>query len=283
MKKITLMAALIVAFSMNSQNTLLDEGFDDIATLTEYTVVNVSDDPNLDILQGSTTVFDSFDGDPTAYLGFNFNATGGSVIDLYVITPELNLSNGDELTFYTRTATASNFPDRLEIRLDTDASGTAPTSSDNGSYTELLLEINPTLTIGGYPEDWEQQVVTISGLPDGGLVTKVAFRYWVTDGGPLGSNSNYIGIDRLVVDAALSTEDILSSNLNVFVDSKQLKINSSESLTEMKLFNLLGQNVKTVSLEGNSNTVDLSLLPTGLYVSQISSANATTSLKILNK
>ncbi|AWH74409.1 hypothetical protein DCS32_09630 [Dokdonia sp. Dokd-P16] len=283
MKKITLIAALIVAFSMNSQNTLLDEGFDDVTTLTDYTVVNVSDDPNLDILQGSTAVFDSFDGDPTAFLGLNFNATGGSVIDLYVITPELNLSNGDELTFYTRTATASSFPDRLEVRLDTDASGTAPTSSDNGSYTELLLEINPTLTIGGYPEDWEQQVVTISGLPDGGLVTKVAFRYWVTDGGPLGSNSNYIGIDRLVVDAALSTEDILSNDLNVFVDSKQLKINSSESLTEIKLFNLLGQNVKTVPLEGNFNTVDLSLIPTGLYVSQISSANATTSLKILNK
>lgn len=283
MKQITLIAALLALFTMNAQNTLIDEGFDDITTLTDYSIVNVSDQPNLDIFQGNPAVFTAFDGADDAYLGMNFNSTAGSIIDVYFITPELNLSNGDILTFQTRTGAGSTFPDRLEVRLDTDASGAEPTASDNGSYTELLLEINPDLAAGGYPEDWEEQTVTMTGLPDGGIITKVAFRYWVTDGGPAGNNSNFIGIDRLVVDAALSTEEVLIEGLEVFVSSKTLTINSNESLTELKLYNLLGQNVKTVSLNGTSNTVDLNELPTGLYVSQISSANAMTSIKILNK
>ncbi len=283
MKQITLIAAFLVAFITNAQNTLIDEGFDDITTLTDYTVLNVSDTPNTDIFQGNDGVFESFDGASTSYLGMNFNATGGSTIDLYFITPELNLSNGDQLTFYTRTGAASAFPDRLEVRLDPDGSGTEPTSSSNGSYTDVLLEINPSLAVGGYPEDWEQQVITISGLPDGGVITKVAFRYWVTDGGPAGSNSNYIGIDRLTVDATLSTEELLTQGLQVSVQSKTLTINSQEELSNLKIFNLLGQVVRTVSLSGNTATEDLNDLPTGVYVAQISGVNASTSVKIVNK
>jgi len=284
MKQITIIAAFFLAvFTTNAQNTLIDEGFDDITTLTDYTVLNVSDTPNTDIFQGNDTVFEAFDGASTSYLGMNFNSTGGSVIDVYFITPELNLSNGDELTFYTRTGAASAFPDRLEVRLDPDGSGTEPTSSSNGSYTDVLLEINPSLAVGGYPEDWEQQVVTMSGLPDGGVITKVAFRYWVTDGGPTGNNSNYIGIDRLTVDATLSTEELLVQGLNVSVASKTLTINSQEELVNAKIFNLLGQDVRSSSLSGNTDTVDLNDLPTGVYVAQISSATASTSIKIVNK
>ena len=49
MKKITLLAAFFVAFTMNAQ--LLNEGFDDITTLVDYTVLNVSDIPNTDFFQ----------------------------------------------------------------------------------------------------------------------------------------------------------------------------------------------------------------------------------------
>jgi hypothetical protein len=70
--------------------------------------------------------------------------------------------------------------------------GTLP--EDLGDFTTLLLDINPTLTVGGYPEIWTQYSINISGVgaPTQG---RFAFRYYVTNGGPSGANSNYIGVD----------------------------------------------------------------------------------------
>jgi hypothetical protein len=70
------------------------------------------------------------------------------------------------------------------------------TSTSVGDFTNLLLEINPNLVTGGYPESWTLFTVTLSGVgtPTTG---RLAFRYFVTDGGPSGANSNYIGIDTV--------------------------------------------------------------------------------------
>ncbi|MBE2235907.1 MAG: choice-of-anchor J domain-containing protein, partial [Anaerolinea sp.] len=48
----------------------------------------------------------------------------------------------------------------------------------------------------GYPQSWTQYTVTLSGLP-ANASGRLAFRYFVTDGGPSGNNSNYIGIDTV--------------------------------------------------------------------------------------
>ena len=60
----------------------------------------------------------------------------------------------------------------------------------------LLLSVNPTLTTTGYPNTWTQFSSAISGL-SGPTNAAIAFRYFVTDGGPQGANSSYIGIDTL--------------------------------------------------------------------------------------
>ncbi|MGK0294535.1 MAG: hypothetical protein ACI884_000687, partial [Ulvibacter sp.] len=184
---------------------LLEEGFDDITTLAGagWTSVNASDViGTTDWAQGSTTVFDSQTGAADSYMSGNYNNTAGSIINNWMITPVLNLENGDEITFWTRTGTGSNWPDRLELRLSPDGTATAPASpTDVGSYTELLLEVNPALTTGGYPEVWTEFTAVVSGLT-GAVNTSVAFRYFVTDAGPTGTNSNYIGIDTLSIDEA---------------------------------------------------------------------------------
>lgn len=281
MKQITFIAALLVAFSMNAQ--LLDEGFDDITTLTGYSVVNVSDAPNTDIFQGNPNVFPAFDGDEDDYLGMNFNTTAGSVVDLYFITPALDLENGDILTFYTRTGEGSNFPDRLEVRLDLDGSDILPSSTDNGSYTELLLEINPDLATGGYPETWEQQTITIAGLPAEGATTKVAFRYWVTDGGPAGNNSNFIGLDRLVVEEQLSLEDLSIFDFNYSVFDGEMRLIANEPLQRVAIYNLLGQSVLDQKLSSTNEVVSINALTTGVYVAQATIAGKTESFKIIKK
>ncbi|QIE60720.1 T9SS type A sorting domain-containing protein [Rasiella rasia] len=184
---------------------LLTEDFVDITTLpgAGYDLINVSDAPGAtDWLQGNDGVFPAQSGAPTEYIAANFNNTGGSVINNFMITPPLDLENGDEIIFWSRsteTTPGFDFPDRLEVRIDPTGADTDPANStDVGSYTELLLEINPTLASMGYPEVWTQFTATVSGL-SGTVNTRVAFRYWVTNAGPFGSNSDYIGIDSLVI------------------------------------------------------------------------------------
>ncbi|NUM47805.1 MAG: hypothetical protein HUU38_24120, partial [Anaerolineales bacterium] len=176
------------------------EDFADITALAGWFAQNNSNPlGTTGWFQGNDTVFPAHAGAPTAYIGANFNNTAGvGTISNWLLTPELTLNNGDTLSFWTRTATGSIWPDRLQVRLSTAGASTnvGAGAEDVGDFTTLLLDINPTLASGGYPESWTQYTVTVSGL-SGTTSGRFAFRYYVTNGGPSGSNSNYIGIDTV--------------------------------------------------------------------------------------
>lgn len=176
----------------------LVEGFEDITTLPGAGwVENNLSSPigTIGYFQGNLTVFTQYAG--AGYLGVNYNS-GASIATLsnWMMTPALTLYNGATVSFYTRTATGSSWPDRLEVRMSTNgaSSDVGTTATSVGDFTNVLLTVNPSLAAGGYPEVWTQYTATISGL-SGPTEGRLAFRYYVTDGGPSGSNSNYIGID----------------------------------------------------------------------------------------
>lgn len=141
--------------------------------------------------------------------GANFNCTSGAnTISGWLITSQLTaLQNGNDVSFWTRKSTPDSFPDRLEVRLCLDttpdscgaAGSTGATSTDVGSFTNLLVSVNPTLITGVYPTTYTQFTVTLAGLPAGLNNGRVAFRYFVTDGGPAGNNSDIISIDDVLV------------------------------------------------------------------------------------
>ena len=188
----------------------LTQGFDDITTLpgAGWFFQNNSSPLGLtDWFQGNDAVFPAHAGAPTAYIGANFNNTGGvGTISNWMLTPEMPLFNGDSISFWTRTGAGSIWPDRLELRLSTSGSSTnvGTLATDVGAFTTLLLSVNPTLVQGGYPEVWTQYTATLTGIP-AGATGRYGFRYFVTNGGPSGSNSNYIGIDTLQITDAPCT------------------------------------------------------------------------------
>jgi subtilisin-like proprotein convertase family protein len=152
-----------------------------------------------------TTAFPANSGAPTAYIAANFqNTTGAGTISNWLFTPSVTVKNGDQLTFYTRKRTPNpdDFPDRLQVRLSTNGASVnvGATATSVGDYTNLLLDINPTLVAGAYPLTWTQYTVTITGVP-APVTGRLAFRYFVTDGGPLGNNSDFIGIDDVIYTA----------------------------------------------------------------------------------
>ncbi|MBI3139899.1 MAG: choice-of-anchor J domain-containing protein, partial [Sphingobacteriales bacterium] len=148
--------------------------------------------------QGNTSVFPSQAGAPTAYIGANFNNTSGAgTISNWLFMPNISIKNGDVFTFYTRTVSAPAFADRLQVRMSLNGASTNAGANESsvGDFTTLLLEINPSLSPSGYPNAWTQFTVTISGVPTP-TSGRLAFRYFVTNAGPAGSNSDYIGIDE---------------------------------------------------------------------------------------
>ena len=179
---------------------ILNEGFDNIANLPGWVMINHSEPLGPDgWFQGLDTAFPAFDGSPTAYIAANFNnASGVGTISNWLLTAQVRLESGSRLSFYTRTE-ISQFPDRLQVRMSTNGASTnvGTGALDVGDFTSLLLDINPTYTIGGYPETWTQFTVNISGVAPGTL-GRLAFRYFVENGGPNGTRSDYIGIDRAV-------------------------------------------------------------------------------------
>jgi hypothetical protein len=149
-------------------------------------------------IQGNSTTFAANSGTiGTEYIAVNFNSVAGAnTISNWLFSPTFTFSNGDIIKFYTRTISGTTYPDRLQLRFSSNGPSlnAGTTNASVGDFTTLLLDINPALTTTGYPTSWTQYTVAISGLasPTSG---RVAFRYFVTNGGPTGANSNYIGID----------------------------------------------------------------------------------------
>lgn len=156
-----------------------------------------------DWFQGNDAVFDAFDGATTAYIAANFNSTAGvGVISSWLVSPPINFGTGATVSFYTRTSTASPYPDRLQVRVcpATPCASFGAAGDGTGDFTVLVTDINAAEAAGGYPDSWTQFTLTnAEGLPSSGT-GQVAFRYYVHNAGPSGSNSNFIGIDRVNIE-----------------------------------------------------------------------------------
>ena len=182
---------------------LLSEKFNDISTLSGAGWAQINNSSPLGgtgWFQGVPNVFTANSAPSYSYIGANYNNTGTTgTISNWLLTPPVLLKNGTTLTFYTRSP-GSGYADRLEVRMSTNNTSTnvGSTATSVGDFTTVLLTINPTLAGTGYPSTWTQYTVTVSGL--GAPVTgRIGFRYYVTSGGSNGANSDFIGIDDVVI------------------------------------------------------------------------------------
>jgi len=154
--------------------------------------------------QGETSsgFFDAQAGPPNSYIGANVDSTSTigtrNTISNWLIAPTQTFNNGDVISFYTRKVDQSNFPDRLQVRFSSSGASddVGTLTSDVGVFSTWLLDINSTLSTAGYPIVWTQFLTILSNL-SGPTLGRFAFRYFVTNGGFNGSNSDYIGIDTV--------------------------------------------------------------------------------------
>lgn len=196
------------------------------------------------------------------------------------------MQNGDVISFFTR-KTDSAFQDRLELRLSTLGSNSANPSgpTEVGDYTNLLLSVNPTLAANGYPTVWTEFTHTISGLTNP-TDCRIAFRYFVINGGPSGANSDYIGIDAFKVDRTLSTEDFFAKNFVVYPnpvkDQLQIKSHHSE-IQSTSIFDLQGRIIKQLTSNQLELSWNVSDIPSGIYLIEIQNSEGKGTSKFIKK
>lgn len=151
-----------------------------------------------DWFQGNSAVFDAFNGPADGYAGANFNNTAGTgTIDNWLMLPELDIQSGDEMCFYSRSTTSTTFPDFIRVMYN----ATGSTDVNDGSWVQLdEFQVNNGT--------WEQKCYQ---APSNGSNARFAIRYYVENGGPTGSNSDYIGIDQITIDRPLPPCSWISS------------------------------------------------------------------------
>jgi hypothetical protein len=199
------------------------EEFDDVSTLGSkgWVIINNSDNVGPEawrqgryesankaaIVNNSVIGFPAYSASksPNDFISCDFYAgTNVSNMSVWLISPVTTMKNGDQLIFYSRSAIDSGSYflkfsiDRLQVRANITSSSTnvGKDWTSTGDFSALWLDINSSLTDGGYPAVWTKYTLTLAGIT-GTIQSRFAFRYFVADGGPDGPNAGMVGIDSL--------------------------------------------------------------------------------------
>ncbi len=243
--------------------------------------------------QGNVSSFGTgFNGGATSYASVNYNsvaAGSAGTISNWLISPTISLKDGDVIKFYTRAGSNfSTIPDRLELRLSSDGeSSIVPStgSTDLGSFTTVVTTINPNLTPSVYPVTWTEVLYTVEGLPTA-TDCKLAFRYFVTNGGQTGANGNAIWIDALTINRELlATGEFFKGNFTIWPTPTSNVINvannSNFDITAIQITDMNGRTVKEV--KGMTSQINIADLNSGVYFMKITTAQGTGTTKVIKK
>jgi hypothetical protein len=204
--------------------------------------------------QGNPVVFDAYNGPANGYVASNFNnVTTINNIDNWLVLPALNVDSGDAVSFFSRAPLNSTRPDSLHVWYSA-AGDSLPEDTTWVLLGEFLVN---TMDV------WEKSTFTI---PDSSGNGRIAIRYAVVDGGPNGTNSNFIGIDQLDVYRPSMVDGQL---FEITSPSSNCQLSATEAVTVVikntGSMNLSGFNV-SYAIDTNAavvETVSDTILPGG--------------------
>ncbi|MDW8437710.1 MAG: choice-of-anchor J domain-containing protein, partial [Chloroherpetonaceae bacterium] len=181
--------------------------------------------------QGNPGTFPAFNGPSNGYVGSNFQSvTGANDIDNWLVLPALSTQSGDSIVFWSRSPDGSPYPDSIRVMY----SAAGDSVPEAATWVELgRFKVSTS--------GWQRRAF---GITTGGSTGRFAIRYCVADGGPLGANSNYIGIDALTVERLAATPTFSASPSSVNFGS--INVGGSSAPQTIALGNV-GQGTLTIT------------------------------------
>ena len=297
MKKITLgIAALLAAFTMNSQQTVWEDSFenyDDFAieniggwtqidndglstySSTTYSFTNsgyvgtgIIFTPSATDPSASESVWETRTGNKGLYFisGMPDTETGIDTNDDYFITPQIDLSNatGSEISFWAKSLTVQYGEEKFELLLST--SGT-----EESDFT-----VNLSGVVSVPADDYTQYSYDLSEYD--GQQIYIALHYISSDIFVLQTD------DFKVTAQTLSINDNHLLNFNYSFNSNNiLYLNAQTPIDRLEIFNLLGQKIISKKLSYSKENISLNTLSSGIYIAQVEIKGQTKTFKFLKK
>ena len=174
--------ALFAAASAAHAQFVINEGFDNVASLTSrgWVVTNASSPlGSTGWFQGDQTIFTSQAGAPQAYIAANFNnAAAGGTLANWLISPTFSTQDAGFVSFHARADILPEFMDQLAWGF----------SKGGSSFADFTL--GAPHTIGGA---WTQFQINFAAQGAGSTG-----RFAIVYTGP-GDLANYVGVDTFAV------------------------------------------------------------------------------------
>jgi hypothetical protein len=228
-------------------------------------------------------------------LSTSITTTAGTTLSNWLLTPSVTVENGNVVSFYTRNGTPSSLTnatkaDRLELRMSTNgAFSTEPSlgNTDVGDYTNVLVQVNPTQTLSGYPTTWTRYSYTITGF-SGPTECKFAFRYFVTNGGANATKSDIIGIDSFSVDTTdLAINQNFDQDFLVFPNPATNVVTvlnkKGDVIKNIEITDLNGRVISTLNENTISSEINISSLTSGIYFLKVQTENGLAVTKLMKE
>jgi hypothetical protein len=192
--------------------TTLSEGFNNVGALAPaWGFANNSDLAPLapaTWTQGNPAIsnFAAQSGPSNSYAQVDGTSTSGDIdlengqVSNWLITPELDFSQGGTFSFFARTVGGNSLTEFIEVRQSNAGSSTnvGTTAQSLGDFTTLVGsvgDLQDNFSPAGFPRtSWRGYTFNIAATGGSG---KLAFRYFATDGGPNGTQAIYAAIDTV--------------------------------------------------------------------------------------
>ncbi len=219
---------------------------------------------------------------PNVLSYFSTNGTNGAQKEDYLFTPAFTLAAGNtyDFTFKYNGADSGGGPANEDIEI---LVAQGPTVADANAGTSIFTDTG--IIQNGDFANVEAQALTGTGTFTPTMSGDYHFVFKST-GSPLqvGGVSGFLLVFEYTVDETLSVDDFNTINFNYFVDAQNmLNLTSNESLSQVKLYNLLGQEMMSKNLSSQNEVVDINGLNSGVYLAKVQINNAVETFKFVKK
>lgn len=119
--------------------------------------------------------------------------------------------------------------------------------------------------------------VTIDISAYEGQLVYLTFRHYDSE------DENSVLIDDVLVDGILAVADPSFNNFDYYVANNELNLTANTTMSQVSLYNVLGQQVVSQKLNNTNEVVSISSLNPGVYIANVSIEGASKTFKIVKK
>lgn len=235
---------------------------EDFESADEYSLPGCTNSQNVGTGNDWTVLDSPADNFTSKTLVYEYDSN--NVADTWFFTRGINLTAGTEYTISYRYGNSGEWPENLKVMYGTSADVDGMTE-EIADHFEINNDANETNIQAFIP-----------------LATGV---YYFGFNAYSDANQNLLLVDDITIYNELGIDDFNSNNFKFYPNPVKNKLNVSytENISNISVFNLLGQKVMENTINATSTQVDMSNLASGSYLVKVTSDNQTKTIKVIKE